>query len=50
MVEAREAERRDREERELEQKLRAAGRRFAEIDAREEELFVPGCRGRASYG
>ena len=41
VVEAREAERRDREERELEQKLRAAGRRFAEIDAREEELFVP---------
>ena len=41
VVEAREAERRDREERELEQKLRAAGRRFAEIDAREEELFIP---------
>ena len=41
VVEAREAERRDREERELEKKLRAAGRRFAEIDAREEELFVP---------
>ena len=41
VVEAREAECRDREERELEQKLRAAGRRFAEIDAREEELFVP---------
>ncbi len=41
VVEAREAERRDREDRELEQKLRAAGRRFAEIDAREEELFIP---------
>ena len=41
VVEQRDAERRDKEERELEAKLRATGARYAELDAREEEVFAP---------